>query len=306
MKIAIVGGGGGVGSSMAFNLLRCGRDFDLVLVDRREEMALSHVLDLEQVLALGGRGTVRVGGQGDIVGADMVAITAGAPFLPDNTSRDVYLKANATIIRQVLAPIDPEWNGIIIVATNPVDPLVSLAQAVTGIDRHRVLGYSLNDSLRLRTGIAQAVGRDPADVAAWVLGEHGDGCVPLFDRASIAGRPLDLTQSQRDAAEQFLRSWYRRHVSLNSGRTSTWTSGLGLTQMACAVANGGEEPWPASIILDGEYGLHDVALSVPVTLGPDGAELIHEWPLRPSELDAIHRAAQEVRGVTAAIMVAAQ
>ena len=181
--------------------------------------------------------------------------------------------------------------------TNPVDPLCTWIQRRTGIDRARVLGYTLNDSLRLRTGIAKALRVDPGTVDAWVLGEHGDACVPLFERVRVGGGPVYLTPEMRAEAEEFLRTWYVRHVALDSGRSSTWTSGVGVAAMVDAVATGSDELWPVSLVLEGEYGIEGVALSVPVSLG-DGTAVIHEWPLSPEEQDGFERAAALVQDAT--------
>src|SRR5438093_1026897 len=85
------------------------------------------------------------------------------------------------------------------------------------IDSRPVIGYTLNDTLRFRTGIALALGAELGSVEAWVIGEHGDGCVPLDDRVKLNGEPVELTPEQAAAAEDFLRNWYVRHVALDSG-----------------------------------------------------------------------------------------
>lgn len=297
MTVAIFGGGGGVGSSTAFLLLHPGAH-DLVLVDRREEMVVSHVMDLEQVLELGGTGTVRGGDPHDVLDADVVVVTAATP-LTVNTSRLEYLASNAELVGSLVDLLagSESWPGVLVVVTNPVAPLCTWIQRWTGIERLRVLGYTLNDSLRLRTGIAKALRVEPGLVDAWVLGEHGDACVPLFDRVQVSNEPVTLTPEERDEAEEFLRTWYVRHVALDSGRSSTWTSGIGVARMVGAIAADAGELWPASVVLGGEYGVEGVALSVPVSLGRKGA-LIHEWPLSRGEQDAFERGAATVREAT--------
>jgi malate/lactate dehydrogenase len=208
----------------------------------------------------------------------------------------VYLEANAAIVRRLAALLGPAWPGILLVVTNPVDPLVTIFQQETGIDRTRVLGYTLNDSLRLRTGIADALGIDAGQVEAWAIGEHGDAVVPLFSRVNIDGRPAEIDSDVREQALEFIRGWYRTHVALDSGRSSTWTSGLGVARMVRAIADGhGPVTMPASIVLDGEYGTDGVSLSVPVTLGRGGATAIQEWELAPDEQAGLRAAADAVR-----------
>jgi malate dehydrogenase len=303
MKVTILGGGGGVGSATAFNLLLLGDELEVVLADRRPEKVLSHTMDLEQVLELGGTGTVRPGVCEDAQDSDVVVVTASAP-LTANSSRHVYLRDNAEIlggVADLLARAGDSFAGVVIVVTNPVDPLCTILRERAGLDRRRVLGYTFNDSLRLRTGIANALGVDPGSVEAWVLGEHGDACVPLFERVRVDGVEVTLAADERAGAEEFLRSWYLRHVALDSGRTSTWTSGLGLARMVQAIARDTRELWTASVVLEGEYGLEGVSLGVPVSLGRQGVREIHEWPLEPAEREALAGAADVVRDAVAGV-----
>jgi malate/lactate dehydrogenase len=135
-----------------------------------------------------------------------------------------------------------------------------------------------------------------------VIGEHGDACVPLLDRVRVDGAPVELLPAQRRVAEDFLRCWYVRHVALDSGRSSTWTSGHGLARMIAALLGPPEgEPWPASVVLAGEYGLEGVALTVPVTLGNGGIERVHEWELRPEQIAGLRVGADVVRDAVASL-----
>lgn len=294
MKVTIVGGGGGVGSSTAFNLLVAAEGYEIVLVDTQERMVLSHVMDFDQVGELFPGSHVRSGSAADAADADVLVVAAAAPLVL-NTSRLVHLHANAAILDQVADLIPTAWGGVAIVATNPVDPLVVRLRERLACDRRRVLGYTLNDSLRLRTGIERVLGLSPGTVDAWTLGEHGDSTVALFDRVTVAGVPLALDRDQAAGALEYAHSWYVRHVALDSGRSSTWISGLGLARMVRAVLEDTRELWPASVVLDGEYGVHGVAMSVPVDLDRSGASAIHEWSLDKDQLAALHRSADQVR-----------
>jgi malate/lactate dehydrogenase len=299
VKVTLFGGAGGVGSSVTFNLLRTGGAHELVVIDSREHMVISHLMDLEQVRELAPGASVRKGCAEDLLDADIVVVCAAAP-LTVNTSRMVYLEANAAIVRRLAALLGPGWQGILLMVTNPVDPLVTVFQEETGIERTRVLGYTLNDSLRLRTGIGSALGIDPGRVEAWAIGEHGDAVVPLFSRVSIDGEAAEISPQVREQALGFMRGWYRTHVALDSGRSSTWTSGLGVARMVLAVAEDSGELMPASLVLDGEYGAEDVSLSVPVTLGREGASAIHQWELAPDEETGLRAAAEAVHSAAGA------
>jgi malate dehydrogenase len=294
MKVTILGGAGGVGASTAFNLALMQRPHEVVLVDSRDNMLSSHVWDMEQVLEQAPGCTVRAGEAGDVADSDVVVLLSATP-LTVGTSRLEYLGKNALIADELADRLPPTWAGLLIVVTNPVDPLVTRLQRRTGFDRRRILGYTINDSLRLRSGLARALGVPPGSVEAWVLGEHGDTSVPLLDRVTVDGARVHPTAAQAAAAVEYLRTFYVRHVALDSGRSSTWTSGLGVARMVSAL-DGPGELWSASVVLEGEYGIDGVAVTVPVTIGRAGAERIHEWDLSADELAALHASAELVRG----------
>jgi malate/lactate dehydrogenase len=303
-RIAIVGGGGGVGSSLAFNLLVRPEPYDVGLVDGHSGRARSHEMDLQQVVAAGATGSISVVGPDAIVAADVVVIAAAAP-LTLNRSRMVYLRDNLEIVRTVTAAITADWPGTIVMVTNPVDPLCTWLRGALDIDRRRIVGYTANDSLRLRTAIGDLLGVPPGRVDAWVLGEHGDACVPLLDRVRVDGAPVALSAEQQRAAAEFVRGWYVRHVALDSSRSSTWTSGHNVARMvADLLGPPAGDPWPASVALEGEYGIDGVALSVPATLGDGGVAAIHEWELSAEQDAALRAAADVVREALGAVELA--
>lgn len=235
VKVTLVGGAGGVGASVAFNLVLMRRDDEIVLVDNRPEMITSHLMDLDQTLELAPGARLRSGDAGDARDAHVVVLLSATP-LTVGTSRLEYLARNAAIADALITPSD----GVVVVVTNPVDPLVTRLQRRTGLDRRRILGYTINDSLRLRTGLTRALGVAPGGVDAWAIGEHGDLSVPLFDRVTVNGVPVRPTPEQAAEAEQYFRTWYVRHVALDSGRSSTWTSGLGIARMVAALDGDGD------------------------------------------------------------------
>ncbi len=292
-KVVVVGGGG-VGTSVAFNLLLLARGYRVVVVDPNASKVVSHVMDLQQTIVQGGVGTARAGDDQDVATADVLVVSAATP-LTVNTSRTVYLDDNAAIVGSIFDRLPSGWDGVAIMVTNPVDILCTWLCRERGFDRRRLLGYTLNDSLRLRTGVADALGDvAPEAVEAWVLGEHGDLCVPLLDRIAVEGRPVRLTAGQEGLAVEFVRTWYARHVALDSGRSSTWTSGLGVARMVDAVCFGTGDTWVASVFLEGEYGVDGASLTVPVSLVPGGLGEILDWPLAPSQYDGMRAAAESV------------
>ena len=279
MKIVLIGAAGGIGSSAAYSLALNGIGDELVLVDTNDDALKTHIWDLEQLRVNVRPFAVRSGSIHDAVDADVVVFTAAVPPRKDSP-RIEFLGENLKIVREtaaLLAGVD-DWQGVLVLATNPVDPLVTEMQRITGIDRHRILGYNINDSSRLRYGIAEALSIEPHRVSAWVLGEHGNECVPLFHNVKIDGEPIELTEVQQQAATQYLLDWYPRWVQLGVLRTSTWTSGHGLASMVKDIVTDSRAEWPSSLVLDGEYGVTGTALGVPVRLSCKGAEIL-EWEL---------------------------
>lgn len=294
MKVAIVGGAGGIGSSVAFNLLRTNDPYEIVIIDNRDNMIVSHVMDLQDALSLGGAKSVVGGHMSDAMDADIVVLSAAVP-LTLNTSRDVYLQANADIVGGIVDQLlAGGFGGILLLMTNPVDPLLTWVARRTGWARERILGYTLNDTQRFRTGIAQALDVAPQRVSCWVVGEHGAGAVQVFSSVTLDGKPVELTNAQKEHALDYAQNWYVRHVALDSNRTSTWSSGIGGALMIDAIANPTDKPFPAAVMLEGEYGVAGISSSAPVILGAQGLEKVIQIPLASNELAQIRDVAVKI------------
>ena len=275
-----------MGASVAFNLLIGGGEFDVVLTDRRPEMARSHVLDLEQVLEQGARGTVCEGTDDDIPQADILVVTAALP-LTVNDSRMVYLEGNARIVTAVVDLC--QKTGPACCCSSPT-PSTHCARSCSGAPDSTAAGCSATRSTTrcvCERASVSPCGSAPGRVTAW---------------SSVGGAAVTLERAQR-AGRGLRRQWYVRHVALDSGRSSTWTSGLGVARMVSAIAHGNARPWTASLVLDGEYGISGVSLSVPVSLGPGGVAEIHEWELSAEQAAGFRKAADYVRDAAASAAV---
>ncbi|HEV3002250.1 MAG TPA: hypothetical protein VGW75_16020, partial [Solirubrobacteraceae bacterium] len=287
MRLAIVGAAGGVGSATAFAAILAGTVDELVLLDEREGPLQAQQLDLEQL-----RGTVRpvsvaTGDWSAAAAADVAVISASAPHR-DGLARLDYLRANAEIAADVARRLEAAGTlpRTIAVATNPVDHVCTLLHRRLGLPRERLLGFSANDSARLAFAVAEAIGVEPSRVTAWSLGEHGELAVPLLGRVQLDGEPLELAPEVREAAIAYTRGWYARWQACSPGRTSTWMTGQGLAALVERLGGGGADAYPASVVLDGEYGVRGVSLTVPVRL-EGGAARVLEWPLTPAEADGL-------------------
>lgn len=302
-KVTIFGGAGGIGSSVAFNLLRGRATYDIVIVDTKPNMVTSHVMDMQDMAGIDGFSTVRAGTAEDAVDSDIVILSAAVP-LRLNTSRSVFLNDNARIVDEIAVPlIRSGWDGVLIMLTNPADALATWLHQRTGLDRRKLLGYTLNDSLRLRTGLSQALGVSAHRIDAWVLGEHGAGQVPIYGAVRVDGSPVQLNEEQKATAKAYIDSWYVTHVALDSGRTSTWSTGRGTALLVEAIRAEDDQPVPASVVLNGEYGVKAASLTVPVLLGRDGVRDIVEWDLSAAEFEAMGAGGETVRSAAESIDV---
>lgn len=303
MKVAIIGGAGGIGSSVAFSLLRTNTPYEILIMDSRPNMITSHVMDLQDALSLGGARSIRGADVSEAVDADIIVLSAAVP-LTINTSRDVYLAANSKIVASIVDPlVAAGWDGIFILMTNPVDPLLTWVAERTGWSHKKLLGYTLNDTQRFRTGIAMALDVSPQRVSCWVVGEHGAGQVPVFGSITVDGKPVELTAEQREIALDYADNWYVRHVALDSGRTSTWSSGIGGALMIEAITHSSASPFPASIIQSGEYGPVGMSLSVPVYLSPQGVTGVETLTLTDDEQEALNATSSKIAEMALTITV---
>lgn len=296
-KVAIVGAAGGVGSATAYTLAREGIASEIVLVDTRTRVLESHRMDLEQLRPLGAPCEFRIGGEAELAEVDIVVVSASTPLRSNTTRRD-YLAGALPIAHSVgLALTDRSWPGLVLVATNPIEPVCAALAAAAGLPRWQVIGYTFNDTLRLRTAIGQALRVSPERVEAWVLGEHGEHLVPLWSRVMVDKERVRLDAASRARADDYLRTWYSRIVALDSGRTTTWSTAAGLSRMVAAALASSDAVFAAAVALDGEYGVRDAVLGVPVRLGPTGVRDLLEWPLDAKEQRAFEDAAAAVRAM---------
>jgi malate/lactate dehydrogenase len=282
MKISIIGAAGYVGSNIASILALNGLGDELVLVDPIKPNIVSH-LAMDIGTAVEDEITVRAGEYDSVRGSDIVIITAGATHGVMLSRMDVLPK-NLPIICDIIEEIKkicPE--SIIITATNPVDPLNYAVYRSTGFDRRKILGYTANDTVRFRMMVAQALGCKASDVEGIVLGEHGESQVFLFSSIRINGKPVEIDSAARQKICSLIPEILRRYEELKTGRTPGVSCAIGVKRMVGAIINNTRRTFPSSVVLDGEYGQHNISMSVPVVLGKGGIIEIKETALAPDE-----------------------
>jgi len=281
--ISIIGAGK-VGSASAFNILRF-RISDVVLIDIAEGLAKGEALDMMQAApAIEFDG--RVKGTKDfseMEGSEVVVMAAGAGRRPGMTRFDL-MSVNAKIVKSAVkevATYAPECK--LMVVTNPVDVMTYLAYKESGFERNRVFGMgNILDTMRFRSYIASELNISREDIRALVIGEHGDSMVPLVDYATVSGIPItDLLEKEQIEKIVNLTRTSGADVIKLKGAT-TYAPAVVIAIVVDAVLRGRNRVVSVSTFLQGEYGLSNISIGVPVILGKKGVERILELRLSPN------------------------
>ncbi|RLD99436.1 MAG: malate dehydrogenase [Aquificota bacterium] len=297
-KITVVGAGH-VGEHVAW-FIAMKELGDVVLVDIIEGMPQGKGLDMSQAVTLEGWDSQVVGTNdyADTADSDVVVITAGLPRKP-GMSREDLLDANAKIVKPVseqVAKYSP--NATIITVTNPLDTMTYLCQKVTGFPYNRVFGQAGNlDSARFRCFIAMELNCSVEDVQAMVLGGHGDSMVPVKSCTNVSGIPITqlIPEDRLEAIIQRTRVGGGEIVKLLKTGSAYYAPALGTVEMVEAVLLDKRRIMPCSAYCQGEYGINDIYVGVPIVVGANGVEKIVEVQLTDEELAALQRSADAVK-----------
>jgi len=301
-KVTVVGAGN-VGATCAQVLAL--RDYaDIVLVDVKEGLPQGKALDIDQMGAALGYEPHVVGTNGydETAGSSVVVITAGVPRGP-GMSRDDLVSTNERIVKTVTDQVvEASPDAILIVVSNPLDAMCHVAKNASGWPRERVLGMAgILDTSRFATFIAWETGASVKDVTALVLGGHGDQMVPIVSATSVGGVPLRSLVPEARIAELVERTAKGGGEIVQLLGTSAWYApGAAAAQMVDAIMLDEKRLLPCTAYLQGEYGIDDLYLGVPVKLGSGGVEEIVELELADDEREALTRSAaavQEVVGI---------
>jgi malate dehydrogenase len=296
-KISVIGAGN-VGATCAQRLAERGYA-DVVLVDIVPGVPQGKALDMLQSGPLLPSDARLVGTNSyeETRGSDLVIITAGVPRRP-GMSRDDLVLTNMEIVRGTVGEVMKySPRPIIIVVSNPLDAMAYIALKISGLPRGRVVGMSgILDTARFRTFLAQELGVSVEDVQALVLGGHGDTMVPLPRLATVGGIPVTHLLPPEKLQKIVERTVKGGAEIVDILKTSAYYApSAAALQMADAILLDKKRLLPCSAYLDGEYGIKDVFLGVPVKLGKEGIEHIVEIELTPQEKSALERSAAQVR-----------
>jgi len=296
-KITVVGAGF-VGSTLVQRLAE--RDYaDVVMFDIIPNMPQGKALDMLEAGPVLGYDSLVIGTNdyGDTANSDVVVVTSGFPRKP-GMSRDDLLKKNQEIITDVTEQIvkySPDT--IIIMVTNPLDAMAQLAYKVSGFPRNRVVGQAgVLDTARFRTFIAQELNVSVRDVQAYVLGGHGDTMVPLSRLCTVAGIPISqlLPAERIEQIVQRTRDGGAEIVNLLGMGSAYFAPSASVLQMVDSILLDKKMIMPCAAYLQGEYGVRDLFVGVPVKLGAQGIEQIIEVELTQSERAQLQKSVNAV------------
>jgi malate dehydrogenase len=303
-KVAVIGAGN-VGASAALFIAERGLA-DVTLIDRPEMdgMPQGKALDMEEAAPLWHKG-VRMTGATDlsaVKGSDVVVMTAGFPRKP-GMSRSDLLKANAEIVKPAAEAVKQHApNAIVVVVTNPLDIMAWYFSHVTGFPRERVIGMAgILDSARFRAFLAMELGISGADIQAMVLGGHGDSMVPVTRYTVAGGVPVEeliapdrlaqIVQRTRDGGAEI--------VKLLKTGSAYYAPAMSAVEMVEAILLDQKRLVPCSVSLNGEYGLKDLFIGVPIILGAKGVEKIVQLKLSDADQAALAKSAKDVSDMIA-------
>jgi L-lactate dehydrogenase len=297
MKVAIIGGGGLVGSSAAFALECGGVVREIILVDANRQLAEGQALDLLHGSTLAGDQRIAAGGYDEVATSDIVVITAGLRRKPDESRLDL-INRNVELFRSILSEVKRSGlkdGAIVHVVSNPVDILTHLAARELGICVDRVIGLgTMLDTIRFRSLLAVRLGVAATQVSALMLGEHGDSMVPIWSSATIAGLAAEkcagLTPAVQNEVVGRTRGSGAEVIKLKGG--AGFAVGLAIREVVEAIALDRRRLLPVSTVQSGAYGIRNVSLSLPTIVGRRGAGQRVEVDLWPKERHGLQQSAR--------------
>lgn len=293
-KISIIGAAGTLGAACTMAISLKGSVDEFCLIDVNEALLDNHIMDFENAFP---SKKIYRGSYRDLEGSHIVIIAAGVPNKNEVTSRNAYLIDNISIVNKVgeqISKYAPE--AIIITASNPVDLLNYNLSQNFGFERSQLIGYTLNDSLRFEWALRKTLNLNPEDeVRSPVIGEHGDSQVQLFSQTLVNSQKLKVTSEQGQRIREELQTWFVRFNRLNVQRTTGWTTGVGISRLVNCLLQDDLSLTIGSTNLQGEYGLRNISIGVPILVNKKGIQEVVDWNLDADERNAFKKSATKIR-----------
>ena len=309
-KVTVVGGAGNVGATVA-RAIADKELADVVIIDIADQKAAGVALDMLEACPIEGSDSRVVGygandeGWAQTANSDVVVVTSGVPRKP-GMSRDDLLQVNYKIMQSVTEQIVKySPNTIIVPVANPLDAMCQAVYRLSKFPRERVIGMAgVLDSARMRTFIAMEMNVSVENIHAFVLGGHGDTMVPLPRYSTVAGIPItDLLSKERIDAIAKRTADGGAEITKLVGTSAWYAPGSAAAEMVEAILKDKKKILPCSVFLQGEYGVRDLFVGVPVKLGARGVEQIIQIKLTPEEDAALKKSAAAVKELTDSLKI---
>ena len=306
MKVAIIGGGGRVGSCAAFALQCSGIVKEIVMLDANQAAAEGEALDLLHGAAYCADQKISAGTYADAKDADLVCITAGLRRKPDESRLDL-INRNVTLflgILESLKGVGLKKEAIIFVVSNPVDILTQLAVEKIGLPASQVLGLgTVLDTSRFCSLIASSLNLPPTQLRANILGEHGDTMLPIWSSATVGGFPLTKFKGVTPAFQTqiFERTQKSGAEVISRKGGAGYAVGVAIREVIDSIALDRRRILPVSSRINSAYGIRDISLSVPTVVGRAGVIEHVELELWPKELQGLQTSAKALKDTLAKI-----
>ncbi|KGE70068.1 L-lactate dehydrogenase [Limosilactobacillus reuteri] len=301
-KVVLVGDGA-VGSSYAFAMAQQGIAEEFAIVDIIKERTEGDAMDLEDATAFTAPKNIYSADYDTCKDADLVVITAGAPQKPGETRLQLVDK-NLKIIKSVVEPIVKSgFDGIFLVAANPVDILTYAVQKLSGFPKNKVVGSGTSlDSARLRVALGKKLHVDPRDVIANIMGEHGDSEFAAYSSATVGGKPLlDIAKDEGISKDELLKIEdevrNKAYEIINRKGATFYGVATALMRISKAILRDENSVLPIGAPMNGEYGLNDLYIGTPAVVNASGVAKVIEVPLNDREKKAMADSAKQLEEV---------
>ncbi len=303
-KVAVIGCGF-VGAACAFTLMQSGMFSEMVLIDVDRRRAEGEAMDISHGMPFAKPAKIYAGDYDDVSDAAIIVITAGAGQKPGETRLDLVQK-NVAIFRSIIPEIcERDFQGILLVVSNPVDILTYVTAKLSGYTENRVIGSgTVLDTARLKRAVSEYLNVDSRSVHAFIIGEHGDSEIAAWSGANISGIPLsdfcelrghyEHAQETRLIAEEVKNSAYE---IIQKKQATYFGIAMSVKRICEVILRDEKSILPVSSLMYGEYGISDVALSMPAIVGKNGVETRVPIPLSMDELERLQRSASMLRDV---------
>lgn len=308
-KVAVIGCGF-VGSATAFALMESGLFSEMVLIDADKNRAEGEAMDISHGLPFARPMKIYAGEYDDIVDAAIIIVTAGANQKPDETRLDLVHK-NVSIYKSIIPEIASRGcEGILLIVSNPVDILTYAAWKLSGLPRNRVLGSgTVLDTARLKYNLGEHLGVDSRSVHAFIIGEHGDSELAVWSSATVSGVPIHKFCEMRghynhdEAAERIHETVKNSAYEIIEKKRATYFGVAMAVRRICECLVRDEKSiLPVSNLMQGEFGISDIALSVPAVVGADGVENIVPVSLNEEELEKLQASAATLKEIAETVL----